>query len=78
MRAAIVNSGFLVPPGHLLVNMAPADMRKSGVAFELAIALAMLVAWFALPGVHVTAVLIGLCVIGLLLLERRSRPRLLP
>jgi magnesium chelatase family protein len=42
IRAAIVNSGFGFPPGRLLVNLAPADMRKEGVAFDLAIALALL------------------------------------
>jgi magnesium chelatase family protein len=42
VRAAIVNSGFGFPPGRLLVNLAPADMRKRGVAFDLAIALALL------------------------------------
>ena len=42
VRAAIVNSGFGFPPGRLLVNLAPADMRKTGVAFDLAIALALL------------------------------------
>ncbi len=42
VRAAIVNSGFGFPPGRLLVNLAPADMRKAGVGFDLAIALALL------------------------------------
>ena len=42
VRAAIVNSGFVFPPGRLLVNLAPADMRKEGVGFDLAIALALL------------------------------------
>jgi magnesium chelatase family protein len=42
VRAAIVNSGFGFPPGRLLVNLAPADMRKTGVGFDLAIALALL------------------------------------
>ncbi len=42
VRAAIVNSGFGVPPGRLLVNLAPADLRKTGVAFDLPIALALL------------------------------------
>ncbi|HEY0615819.1 MAG TPA: YifB family Mg chelatase-like AAA ATPase, partial [Candidatus Elarobacter sp.] len=42
IRSAIVNSGFGYPPGRLLVNLAPADLRKSGVAFDLAIALALL------------------------------------
>ena len=42
VRAAIINSGFGFPPGRLLVNLAPADLRKSGVGFDLAIALALL------------------------------------
>ncbi|HEY0383258.1 MAG TPA: YifB family Mg chelatase-like AAA ATPase [Candidatus Elarobacter sp.] len=42
IRAALVNSGFGFPPGRLLVNLAPADMRKAGVGFDLAIGLALL------------------------------------
>jgi energy-coupling factor transporter ATP-binding protein EcfA2 len=42
IRAALVNSGFGFPPGRLLANLAPADMRKAGVGFDLAIALALL------------------------------------
>ena len=42
VRAAIVNSGFAYPPGRVLVNLSPADVRKAGPAFDLAIALALL------------------------------------
>ena len=42
VRSAIVNSGFGFPPGQLLVNLAPADPRKSGVGFDLAVALTLL------------------------------------
>jgi magnesium chelatase family protein len=42
VRAAIVNSGFGYPPGRLLVNLSPADVRKAGPAFDLAIALALM------------------------------------
>jgi magnesium chelatase family protein len=42
VRAAIFNSGFQYPAGHLLVNLSPADLRKEGPAFDLAIALALL------------------------------------
>ena len=42
VRAAIVNSGFAYPPGRLLVNLSPADVRKAGPAFDLAIALALM------------------------------------
>ena len=42
VRAAIFNSGFAYPAGRLLVNLSPADVRKEGPAFDLAIALALL------------------------------------
>ena len=42
VRAAILNSGFAYPAGRLLVNLSPADVRKAGPAFDLAIALALL------------------------------------
>jgi len=42
VRAAIFNSGFAYPAGRLLVNLSPADIRKEGPAFDLAIALALL------------------------------------
>ncbi len=42
VRAALTNSGFALPPGRLLVNLAPAHVRKEGPGFDLAIALALL------------------------------------
>lgn len=42
VRAAIFNSGFAYPPGRVLVNLSPADVRKEGPAFDLPIALALL------------------------------------
>lgn len=42
VRASIANSGFGYPAGRLLVNLSPADVRKSGPAFDLAIALGLL------------------------------------
>ncbi len=41
VRAAILNAGFAYPAGKLLVNLSPADVRKAGPAFDLAIALAL-------------------------------------
>jgi magnesium chelatase family protein len=41
-RAAIINSGFLLPAGRLLVSLSPADVRKEGPGFDLPIALALL------------------------------------
>jgi magnesium chelatase family protein len=42
--AALVNSGFTLPPRRITVNLAPADRRKDGTAFDLPIALGILVA----------------------------------
>ena len=42
--AALVNSGFKVPPRRITVNLAPADIRKDGTAFDLPIAIGILVA----------------------------------
>jgi magnesium chelatase family protein len=49
VRSAIRNSGFPFPPGHVIVSLAPADVRKSGAAFDLPIALAILIAGRTLP-----------------------------
>jgi magnesium chelatase family protein len=40
--AAIQNSGFLVPPKRITVNLSPADVRKDGSAFDLPIAVGLL------------------------------------
>ncbi len=44
VRAAIRNSGFEYPLSRITVNLAPADRRKHGAAYDLAIALGILVA----------------------------------
>ena len=44
VAAALTNSGLVLPPRRITVNLAPADMRKEGTAFDLPIALALLVA----------------------------------
>jgi magnesium chelatase family protein len=44
VRAAIRNSGFEFPERRITVNLAPADVRKAGAAFDLPIALAILAA----------------------------------
>lgn len=48
--SALVNSGFVLPPRRIIVNLAPADVRKEGTAFDLPIALGILVATGQLPG----------------------------
>lgn len=49
VRSAIRNSGFPFPEGHVVVNLAPADVRKVGAAFDLPIALGILAADRVLP-----------------------------
>jgi len=44
VSAALVNSGFVVPARRVTVNLAPADVRKEGSAFDLPIALGFLAA----------------------------------
>ncbi len=42
VKAAIENSGFDFPFKHITVNLAPADIRKEGSAFDLPIAIGIL------------------------------------
>ena len=42
--AALVNAGLRLPPRRITVDLAPADVRKDGTAFDLPIALGVLVA----------------------------------
>src|SRR3954462_2575242 len=42
--SALANSGFTVPPRRITVNLAPADVRKEGTAFDLPIAIGILIA----------------------------------
>ena len=44
VRAALRNTGYNLPPIAATVNLAPADRRKEGPAFELPIALGLLAA----------------------------------
>ncbi|MEW6319869.1 MAG: YifB family Mg chelatase-like AAA ATPase [Acidobacteriota bacterium] len=49
VRAAIRNSGFEFPSHRITINLAPADVRKAGSAFDLPIALGVLAAEGRLP-----------------------------
>ena len=58
--AAIVNSGFTLPPRRITVNLAPADVRKEGSAFDLPIAIGILVATGQLdPGAVENRIFVG-------------------
>ena len=70
VRAALANSGFYLPVNRITVNLAPADVRKEGAAFDLPMALGILAAAGALPAED----LLGLGVVGELALDGAIRP----
>jgi magnesium chelatase family protein len=49
IRAAIKNSGFEFPAQRITINLAPADTKKQGPVFDLAIALGVLAAQGVVP-----------------------------
>lgn len=49
VRAALLNSGLEFPLKRLTANLAPADLRKSGPSFDLALAVALLAASGQVP-----------------------------
>src|SRR5271154_3810831 len=50
VRSALAALGLGLPPRHITVNLAPADVTKEGSHFDLPIALALLAAMEVLPG----------------------------
>jgi magnesium chelatase family protein len=69
VAAALANAGFTVPPRRITVNLAPGDVRKDGTAFDVPIALAILVATGQLP----PAAVAGLVAVGELGLDGALR-----
>lgn len=49
VQAAIKNSGFSLPSRKITVNLAPADIKKEGAAFDLPIAIGILAALGKVP-----------------------------
>jgi len=68
--AALVNAGFEMPPRRVTVNLAPADVRKEGTAFDLPVALGLLVG----TGVLEAASVESCVVVGELGLDGSVRP----
>ena len=44
VRAALLNTGYKVPTSQITINMAPADIRKEGSAYDLPIAIGIMAA----------------------------------
>ena len=70
VKSAITNSGYRYPKTQSLINLAPADVKKAGPAFDLPIALGVLIGQRAL----VSSVLKDFVIIGELALDGRVRP----
>ena len=70
IRTALRHSGFTFPQARITVNLAPADLRKEGVSFDLPIALGLLAAAGALKAER----LAGLLVAGELALDGGIHP----
>lgn len=71
VRAAIKNSGLPFPRTHITVNLAPADIRKQGPAYDLAIAISLLAAHGNFPD---PIALHGVTFFAELALDGRIRP----
>jgi magnesium chelatase family protein len=69
VSAALANAGFAVPPRRITINLAPADVPKSGSAFDLPVAVGLLAASGELP-----AMLGDVCLVGELGLDGEVRP----
>jgi magnesium chelatase family protein len=70
IRGALENSGFKLPPRRITVNLAPADLRKDGAAYDVPIAVGMLCA----AGLVDAAALAGTLFVGELALDGTLRP----
>lgn len=70
VRAALQNAGLPFPMRRVVINLAPANVRKEGPAFDLPIALALLLAQQALPPDALT----GVICLGELALDGTLRP----
>ncbi|WP_245809415.1 YifB family Mg chelatase-like AAA ATPase [Desulfamplus magnetovallimortis] len=52
VKTAIKNSGYAFPMDRITVNLAPADVKKEGTAFDLPVAMAILAASKIVSGEH--------------------------
>src|SRR5690554_1107576 len=60
VRSAIKNSGFEFPIKRITVNMAPADTKKEGPSYDLAIAVGILMATQQIPSnLHSNTIFLG-------------------
>lgn len=70
VRVALRNCGIVLPPVHITVNISPANIRKEGTAYDLPIAVGILVSLGHIPPAYVKDV----CVVGELGLNGEIKP----
>jgi magnesium chelatase family protein len=70
VSAAVKNSGFIFPQRRITINLAPADIRKEGSAFDLPMAISILAA----SGQLQIERLNGVGILGELALDGKIRP----
>lgn len=70
VRTALKNSGFAFPDGRLTINLAPADQKKEGPAFDLPLAVGILASCGKLPLESMK----GMALLGELSLDGSVRP----
>lgn len=70
VRSALQQAGYDFPKRRVVVNLAPADLRKAGTAYDLPIAIGVLIASEQLPEERAA----GTLFVGELSLEGRLRP----
>lgn len=70
IERALLNSGYYRPTNRVVINLAPADLRKDAAAFDLPIALGMLAATHQVPADSFD----GLAAAGELALDGTLRP----
>ena len=58
VRAAVKNSGFDFPSRRITINLAPADLKKEGTAYDLPIAMGILSALELFPAKRLTGCLL--------------------
>ncbi len=71
VNSAIRNSGFKFPLGRLTINLAPADLKKEGSIFDLAIAIGILA---VSEQIKITQNLVSFIILGELSLDGYVRP----
>jgi magnesium chelatase family protein len=70
VQAAVTNSGYNYPTTKSVINLAPADVKKAGPAFDLPIALGVLISTHAIESANAK----DFVIVGELALDGRVRP----